>query len=304
MAVAIDSIGDTISEDTWVYRIGIDTICGECAVVDDVEDEAAVPTLSNALILWPILYSGFSVRVITGGTTETLTVSLTSNRYYWMAGDAQADADGSVGGVGDLLRVLQTLLNTNTGGGTYSVTLTSSFFLQVTVTGVSTFRLLWADGLTTAGLGTTFGFSGSTASAATATGTLLPAGIWRPGNPFWKDTRDREPTVGGVATALSGLSRISSLVSSPKKERSISFLRVRQEVALREFQTSPTSAFEYAWVASMKIGRPFRVYGDETTRTSTSYGLYRLATLKDPLTRSNDLVTRWDVDPLDMRSVV
>lgn len=287
---------------------GIVTVQGPCVCPPcDVTPE----TCGNALILWPLRFTSatLGLRLKTGATTETVNLSVTVGRNYWVAGDSQADVDGGVGGVGDFLTRLQTALNTNTGGGTYAVTLTTGFRLHIAVTGVSSFELLMSHAATSTQLLEPMGFGSATyvSSAGAIDSVYLPRGIWRPNKPFATDTRMREPTIGGIASALSGLSRVSSLIDNPRKERTISFVRVIQQRSLREYQygDEPTGSFEYAWVYSIKLGRPLRLYPDEATRTSTSYTLHRIASLADPLMRapSSESNTRWNIGPLELRQV-
>jgi hypothetical protein len=279
----------------------------------DCTTTATSTALNASMILWPVRFTSATPGLrllVTGGGTTTVSLAVTVGRNYWMAGDAQADSDGSVGGVGDVLKILQTALNTNPYGATFTVALTS-WRIVISVSAGS-FQILWADGATSSDLPGIFGYAAATSpsvAAATSTGTLLPRGLWRPQIPVGTDTREREPTVGGIALAVGGSARVSSLVDHPLKERTLSWGRVRQEYSLTEYQlsTEPTGSFEYAFVNSIKLGRPLRYYADETVRTASSYGLYRIANLaRDPLVRTNPSIsnTRWGVGPIDLRKLV
>jgi hypothetical protein len=253
-------------------------------------------TLVRALVLWPLRWDSTpSIRVTTGAATDTLSLGITAGRVYWMSGDGQADADGDVGGVGDFLQLLEDRLNTNTGGGVYSVTITG---FRVVITCTVAFSILWSHVSTTldeAIVGAPNATQPSPAATSYAA-PYFPHGIWRPGIPLMKDTRDRQPVVNRVSRALSGLQRTARLLA-PQKERDVAWHFIRPEKALTEFSPAgePTSSLEYAWVNSISYGRPIRLYETEVTTALTitnpvtgsgtiaSYGLYRLRDEKDPL---------------------
>jgi hypothetical protein len=269
--------------------------------------------LNNACILWPPNLPGVTnhIRVTSNATTETLTLTVTAGRYYWMSGDGTADSDGGVGGVGDICKVLQTALNTNTGSTTYTVTLdTSSTPWVVHVAANHAFTLKWTDGATTVGLAEIFGFSSgadNTSVANAVSSPNQPAGIWRPRRPVWQDSRDRYPVVGGIAEALSGAADVSSLVSTPKQEREVAFLRFDKTDALIEYQpgTRPFGSYEYAFINAFALGFPFRLYLDETSATAgTGFNLYQVrGSVKSSLTRSaaDQNPTTWSVLPWAIR---
>jgi hypothetical protein len=263
----------------------------------------ATGAVAGGLILWPIRLASttFAVRLTSGGTTETVSMAVGGGtRNYWMADDGQADADGSVGGIGDLVALLETVLNLNSAGATYTVTLDSSLYLSITVSGVADFQILWSNAATTL-TAAHFGFPDSTypaSAAASVTSPSLPYGIWRPGRAVATDTRDRVPSVGAVGQAISGLVRVSDLVSDPKAHRNLSWRRFPAAKALTEYQASaePTGSWQYAWRNSVKLGRPLRYYENETSRTATSYGLYRLRSkATDGLERSTESPARWNL---------
>jgi hypothetical protein len=268
----------------------------------------------NALILTPLLstdlvQSGDSaalqyvLRVTSGASTANLNFpssgSLTSSRYYWTSGNSQADASTD-GGVGDLVKMLQATLNTNTGGLTYTVTLDiANDRITISATG-GNFSILWPHASTTLNHAT-FGFANSnTASGSSVSGTLLPRGIWRPKVPYQRDSRDWQPKVGGLAIALSGKMRGSNL-TSPKKERDIGFGLMVESKVLDEYVASPDQvAFESHWLNSIQLGRALRLYDDEVDVTdSAEVRLYKARSFAKPVQRSGEtpeLITRWDVD--------
>ena len=74
-----------------------------------------------------------------------------------------------------------------------------------------------------------------------------------------------------------------------------------KESALDEYAaaTGANSTFETAWRTGLSLGRRFRVYDDISDRTATSYSLYRMRTLQDPLDRDPEHNLRF-MAPLSM----
>jgi hypothetical protein len=257
--------------------------------------------LANACILTPIRFDATSktIRVTVDATTETLTMgSLVVGRNYWVSGDAQADADGSVGGVGDLVTLLQTALTTHSVGN-FTVTVSSTGTVTITLTAGTTFQILWADALTTLDE-TIFGFTNTalpSPAAASSVAANKSQGIWSPNRPIARDSRDRQRVVGSVATAISGLQRAYRL-ALPRKDRDMSWILLPKEKALQEYEvaTEPFGSFEEAWVSAISQGYAFRVYDDEASRTSTSYSLYYARDIEEPLVRNGTYAPYWDVN--------
>lgn len=262
--------------------------------------------MPNSMLLYPIRFAAtsyiFRVTADVAGSptfadlTFPASGSLTIGRNYWLSGDGQADADGGVGGVGDLLTLLDACLELHPTIQTFTVTLESTFLVRVTVSGATLCILHWANAATTLDE-SIFGFTNTdTASLGAHNATLLPQGIWRPKRATAIDTRDRQPVVGGIAHAISGLQRTSRL-ALPRKERDLNWKFVNQAQILQEYELAaePFGSFEEAWVNSISFGRPFRYYNDETSRTSTSYQLYVPRMLEDPMTRNEQFKIFWDI---------
>jgi hypothetical protein len=242
-------------------------------------------------LMWPVRFTAttYAMRVSVNGFAETLTIpstgTLTAGRNYWLSGDGQADADGGVGGVGDLLTIIATALTAHTQLGTFTVSLSTTFKVTVAISAGS-FQMLLADGATTFDE-SILGFNNVTTpsvSLASTTSPNVPHGIFRPRRFISQDSRNRQPKIVGIAEALSGDYRVGEL-TDPKKTREFSFECLPPQYALTEYAASdePTNTFEYAWVNAIGKGRPFRLYEDESTRTSTSYTLYRMREFTDPL---------------------
>ena len=255
--------------------------------------------MPNALIAHPIVFSASSyvLRVTIGVNTENLTFSVTPGRYYWLTGAPQVDAS-THGGVGDLLRNLQTCIASPSDVGTITVSLTSGFRVQVVTSSIATINILWGNAATTLDA-TIFGWpqTDTAGTGATLTAPNLGRGLWRAGKPISEpDSRRRRVHLGGISESLSGLHRVSNFGTSVR-QRELAFRLLQRSVALDEYATStePYGTWEQAW-ESMRLGRPARIYADETSRTSTSYSLVRTRSVSDPLARDPSTPLRWGVD--------
>lgn len=253
-----------------------------------------------ACILWPIRFDAASkiVRVTLGGTADDITLSVTVGRNYYVSGDDQADSSTD-GGTGDLVAMLETALDTHVNnGGAFTVALDSDNFITVSHSS-QTFQLLWAHANTTLDP-TIFGFTAAayppTVPGSTTTAPDEVDGLWAPGHAYTEDSRDRQPYMISSGTTMSGLRRTSRL-STPKKRREVSWSLLDKAKILDEYvsATEPYGAFERAWSQALSLGRQFRLYDDETVRTSSSYQIYRMADYQDPLARSSQYKVRWDV---------
>ncbi|MBK6683991.1 MAG: hypothetical protein IPG45_05915 [Deltaproteobacteria bacterium] len=238
--------------------------------------------------------SSYVLRVLYNGVTENLTFSVTPNRFYWAVGDGQADA-ATLGGQGDLLRVLELCIETHSGAPSVTVTLDSNYRLRVAVA-ANTIQLLWSHASTTldtAGIGgvNPFGYSGDTSLAAAVVSASMPAGLWRAQRPIWNDGRPQRPMIGGAARTMTGLVRVSDF-GTMARERGIYFGRLPQTVVLNEYAPSTAlyGTLEYAWHNAIGIGRPFRLYEDEgQLATGTSaYTLWRTTSKARPYQRLSD----------------
>lgn len=256
-------------------------------------------------ILWPIRFAATSyvVRVTVGATTENLTFpasgSLTVGRNYWVSGDAQADSDGGVGGVGDLCAMMLTTLNSHSGVSFSEFSIyTGTNTIKITVSS-GTFQILWAHGSTTLSP-LIFGFTAASSpdpAAASVVSSNVSQGIWYPGRLPTVDSRDRQPVVGGVAVALSGAQRASRL-ATPYKTRELSWSVLTQNKSLREYEdaTDPYGSAEEMYLSALSLGYPVRYYEDATSRTSTSYTLYVARDMDEIIERDEQYKVRWKAD--------
>jgi hypothetical protein len=255
--------------------------------------------MPNALIAHPIVFSAASyvLRVTIGTTTENLTFAVTPGRYYWLTGDGQADASTN-GGVGDLLAVLRSCITSHSDVGTITVSLTSGFRVQVVTSSIATINILWGNSATTLDA-TIFGWpqSNTANTGATLTAPNQGRGLWRCGKPISEpDTRRRRAYLGGIAESMGGAYRVSNF-GEATRTRDLAFRLLDRSVALDEYasSTTPYNTWEQAW-ASMRLGRPVRIYPDDASITSSSYTLARTRSLGDPLQRDPSTRLRWGVD--------
>ena len=240
---------------------------------------------NNALLLCPVTFSATSyvLRVSDGSTSENLpfpaTGSLTVGRYYWCSGDGQADSDGGVGGVGDLLTMLKATIEAHTGisSGHITIDLAGALgFGRVNVRrSLSNFvQLLWTNVNTTLS-GAPFGFSADTALSSSVTAETQPQWLWRPQRPLARDTRARQPVAAAVTESAYGAVRVARW-GLPKKARDIGFVFLPKERILDEYVASTEKSFEAFWTNAASVGLPIRVYSDESQVSSSSgYQLIR-----------------------------
>lgn len=266
--------------------------------------------ITNAAVLYPIRFAAatYTIRATVAGSAATIPFPATGSldnagRNYWNAGDGQADSDGGVGGIGDLLLLLKTCLDAHAGVGTFTITLNSALRMLISCT--ATFSIDWAHAGTTIDP-TVFGFiAAATASGTSVTSPNLPKGIFRPERFVSRDSRDQQPVIVGSAVSLSGEQRTARM-ALPKKERDFEFHFLNESKALTEFTaaTEPYGAFEYCWLDALTQGRPIRYYGDEATRTPSSYGLYSWRhPFEEPWVRDAKNETKYNVN-LKLRKLV
>ncbi len=143
--------------------------------------------------------ASFGVRITTGAVTETLNFIPVANRDYFATGQSEVNNTDDTFGNGDYLLLLLNMLNTNTGGGTYTLVLSEEGFLTISCD--LAFQIIWSDVLTTLDA-ELFGFLNTTAAP-------IPAGItavslnavktwWYPDQDFFR-TNWADPMIIGSA---------------------------------------------------------------------------------------------------------
>lgn len=238
--------------------------------------------------LWPLRSSDLA-RLIAGlqyvlrverGTTESLNfpvAPMTANRNYWLSGDGQGDADGGVGGIGDLAAQLAATLNSHSTTDVFQVLVSASN--RLTIVCAAPFRILWGDAATTLSA-VPFGFAQTTPGVAAfssvapnqSRGACTPVDQWTE-----YDSRPIARAKISVAKALSG--RVRHAVHAEGRDgRELRFHRLQPYEALREYAQAnePTGTFEHMLREALRYGRPVRFYEELATRTAASYWLGKL----------------------------
>jgi hypothetical protein len=266
------------------------------------------------MFLWPVLSTDlartsvattYNIRVerTTTATVPFPASALTALRYYWFAGDGQADGigTGDLGGIGDLCALLQATLNAHPSGAGFTVTL--SVDNRITIANATAFRILWADALTTLNA-VPFGFA-QTSPGATATSFVAPnqtRGAFCPRRWPSSDSRDVSAFASGAAVSMSGRTRIARHATA-RAVRDIEYELLQQRYGIAEYAdaTEPTGTLEHVWTEALSRGFPVRYYEDETSRTSSSYRLYvlraeemRSGVRTEVVDRSGRYRVRWD----------
>lgn len=255
-------------------------------------------------LLWPLVRGDlarttaagqYTLRVTMGGVTENLTfpaVALTDERYYWFAGDAQADADGGVGGVGDLAALLRSTLLTHSQAVTVTVTTSATNRLTID-TGLVLTAILWSHASTTLSA-VPFGWAQTdTTTAGVHAAPNQTRGAWCPVQPASYDSRDLAEFMGAVARAESGAQRVA-VWGEKRAPRELRWDLLLPRYARRDYAdaTEPTGTLEDVWRYAFMRGLPVRVYRDASSRTSSSYGGPYLADADDYPWRLQQLVDR------------
>lgn len=143
------------------------------------------------------------------------------------------------------------------------------------------------------------------ASAAIIQGTLsggyytytfpyLPAGVWYPNRGADEDTRNRYIYTGGVAKTLSGVRRVTKYVSTPKKERVMTFRFVNAEYALAEYESllPENNSFEQM-LLNISDGNTFKMADDASNPSWQDYVLTDIN--YDPIKRSSGHKVYFDI---------
>lgn len=254
----------------------------------------AVP---EAMISWGYRFgaTSYNLRVEIDDAAETLTFNaagsaLSTSTDYYMGGNGQAT---------DILYFLKYCLETHTGdAGTviFDVYLDSSQKVQIDIVdGGTDFNILWSNSLTTLDPAL-FGFGHvDTGDVSTVTSTAEPQGIWTPGLPITLDDKRRDQIVGGVATTVSGKVRVSNIATAEKTRR-LQWTNLAKSQVREEYATINWEAFQYAWVNSIALGRPFQYWPDDLALAVTNRATYYPKSLSDPMLRSGPFNLRWDVE--------
>jgi len=268
--------------------------------------------MANSLVLHPIVRSElakttdattYTLNVTTGATAnEDLTFptsgTLTAGRWYWMSDDGQADAS-TVGGIGALVDMLVTTLDSNSEGGpiTFTAALGTDGILTITASS-GDFTIHWSHANTTLDA-VEFGFTAAdhASSSSVLVSPNTTKGHWRPGKALAVDSLPRKLYFGGVSEAPSGAYRASSFADAINT-RQLEWRLITQAKTLTAnvAATDPHGSWEKLW-AALAAGRPCRLYVDQGATTSADYWLGRIAAemgVSDPAEREGAArLLRW-----------
>lgn len=252
----------------------------------------------NPRILWPVVFDTASQNLTVFGniSNNNLTMTVTPGRYYWLSGDGQADTDGGVGGVGDLLLMLKDLLEDHAQIATATVTMTAARKINITtINGGPVVHLLDYDAAFSTLDPRIYGHpypeeNYPDPAASSSTSINEPMGVFSPGRPVREDSRALPGHIWASSTSLSGKRRTARFAARPDR-RKLMFDLLTKEKALQEYAaaTEPFGALD-TWIDSaLSLGMPFRYYPDESSLGTSDY---QLLTLADGVGNSDELIRR------------
>ena len=203
------------------------------------------------------------------GSAQDVTLTVAVNTSYYLSGDGSAT---------DLVTILETALDSNTDGETYTVSLTGATqTITITADSASVFQILWSHANTTVAA-EIFGWDSATdlTGANAYTAPSATQGAWLPLQPMRRDTGDESEVVGEAVVTGSGSAHGSSS-GDTVYHRDITYdlldpsvVKIADAVATGLYNT-----LERAWVTeAFGRGAPVRVYDDATSRTTSSFTAY------------------------------
>ena len=260
-------------------------------------------SVPNAVWLMPVRFAAtsYALRATINGVTETLSFpasgSLTAGRDYWVSGDGQSGTEATGTGKADLVSLLQATLRTHSNGASATAVLsTSTFKVTVASGGVQLMRLVWSSGLSTLDP-RIFGWQTGvdTSLYATITAPYAAQGMMLPGRAIAEDSLDYQPSVGGVASSISGLTRTSRMALGAR-HRDVLFRYLAQSAAVSATEGASQDEWttvEHAWTYAISRGWPVRAYDQASDIASGAYRLYRTRSLEYPLGRDEANSVWW-----------
>lgn len=243
--------------------------------------------VANAELLYSTRFATKpAIRVTMAGGTETLTLNTIATQDYYTT---------KLSGSNSLLLLLELALESHTDAPSITMSISTNGSepkrtVRIVTSAAST--LLWADPATTLDA-RLFGFAvANTGNAFLHQGTEMPGLIWSPKRPISFDSRERQPTLGGVARALSGKIYVTNYGQS-FKERTVTFQRFANTYALNEAAPSGESynTFERAWDESIALGYPFELADEDDYENGTEY---RVASIRQPMSRDSTYPILWN----------
>lgn len=243
---------------------------------------ASPPSAANAPIyLYPLFFTGSTARlhVTTNGTGELLSMSVDTGDRYFASGDLVSGSHKT-----DIGYVLQTILDNNTQGGTYVVSMNSQnqFIVSCSVSFIinaSTSSALFPQEF--------LGIYGSLAGTNVGTGSQT-AGSWRPRNIPAFDSYDEPMIVAERARTSTNKMRGYDLSPPGQGERTQKYIYQERERVVEAFATCPSSSLEMFYRQGIGPCELVRFYPDASIRTTGSYSTYRFLDADRPWDRNDD----------------
>ena len=233
--------------------------------------------------------ASYGLAVEIGASLETVFLTVIPGRPYWVSGDRRIDG---ASGEADLLRRIEETVEVGhtLGAGVWG--LGGVGLAGETITGSTNVLVRWIRPETTFPAWV-LGYDGLTDQVLDASTAGPSPLVWRPQVEKGPDTRDRQVLVRGGRTSISGR-RYTASFGDAAKTRGLDLSLVPQGRVLEEFAGSQT-AFESLDRQCLSLGRPFRLYEDESTISAgTGAAVY---VLEEPARydQNNQLGIRWDV---------
>lgn len=202
---------------------------------------------------WGILFSATNnaLRLTTGAVTEVLSVAA-GTEWFWRGDGSGADAAWQLKG----------FLDTNTGGGVYTVTLLPTGYLKIDCT--LAFQALWAHANTTMDQ-SIFGFSNASRpnpAGVTVTSDFQVGHYYSPGQ-IIVNAANATPARRAIAATSQGDRLRVARWGSKRQRREVICDRVAPEYVYQARESVTNTAFERFWDA-VNDGTPFEYCPDLT----------------------------------------
>lgn len=190
----------------------------------------------------------YTIRGTFNGTAQTVTITVSTNSDWFVQGNGSAGSD--------LLQALETGLNTNSFSTVFDVTISETG--RVVLTANHNFSIAWDDVLTTIDK-RLFGFTGTTVSAATATGTTTPMSAWVPDQPVMSTNYGDPETVSAIERTISGQTLTADMSADVDAWEFSWMLLDQAKVKDRWASADPLGCIEWLFKNYLRLGREFRL---------------------------------------------
>lgn len=216
------------------------------------------------------------MNVTIAATPQDVTVD-TSARDYWDP-------------VTELMDQIDAAIQSHGAAPTVSITLTDSA-RTASISSSQAFSIDWSSSTLPAYV---LGYNQTdTTTSTTLLVTPAVGGYWLPGRLPSQDTRSRQRVNAAARTTLLGDVK-STYFGLRQAERRVMFMRLPNDVAVKEYNALPWYTFEFAWQESLGRGGEFELFEEESA--TTSIGTFKLKMPGvDPITQNSSYQYRWDV---------